>query len=44
MEYYIPMEKLEISKNIKQNIEIPSNIEAEQHLLGSVLVMQLTQI
>ncbi len=32
------MEKLEISKNIKQNIEIPSNIEAEQHLLGSVLV------
>ena len=38
MEYYIPMEKLEISKNIKQNIEIPSNIEAEQHLLGSVLV------
>ena len=32
------MEKLEISKNVKQNIEIPSNIEAEQHLLGSVLV------
>ena len=32
------MEKLEVSKNINQNQEIPSNIEAEQHLLGSVLV------
>ena len=32
------MEKLEIPKNLKQNQEIPSNIEAEQHLLGSVLV------
>ena len=32
------MEKLEIAKNHKQNQEIPSNIEAEQHLLGSVLV------
>ena len=32
------MEKLEIAKNVKQNQEIPSNIEAEQHLLGSVLV------
>ena len=27
------MEKLEVAKNIKQNQEIPSNIEAEQHLL-----------
>ena len=32
------MEKLDISKNQSQNQEIPSNIEAEQHLLGSVLV------
>ena len=32
------MEKLEIAKSVKQNQEIPSNIEAEQHLLGSVLV------
>ena len=32
------MEKLDIAKNHKQNHEIPSNIEAEQHLLGSVLV------
>ncbi len=32
------MEKLDIAKNQSQNIEIPSNIEAEQHLLGSVLV------
>ena len=32
------MEKLDIAKNHKQNLEIPSNIEAEQHLLGSVLV------
>ena len=32
------MEKLEVAKNINQNQEIPSNIEAEQHLLGSVLV------
>ena len=32
------MEKLEVANNIKQNQEIPSNIEAEQHLLGSVLV------
>ncbi len=32
------MEKLEIAKSLKDNQEIPSNIEAEQHLLGSVLV------
>ncbi len=32
------MEKLDIAKNQKFNQEIPSNIEAEQHLLGSVLV------
>ncbi len=32
------MEKLDISKNHQKNQEIPSNIEAEQHLLGSVLV------
>jgi len=32
------MENLEIAKNNKQNQEVPSNIEAEQHLLGSVLV------
>ncbi len=32
------MEKLNISKNQKKILEIPSNIEAEQHLLGSVLV------
>ena len=32
------MEKLDIAKNQKQIQEIPSNIEAEQHLLGSVLV------
>ena len=29
---------LNIAQNQKQNQEIPSNIEAEQHLLGSVLV------
>ena len=32
------MEKLDIAKNQQFNQEIPSNIEAEQHLLGSVLV------
>ena len=32
------MEKLDIAKNHKKNQEIPSNVEAEQHLLGSVLV------
>ena len=32
------MEKLNISPKNKENFEIPSNIEAEQHLLGSVLV------
>ena len=32
------MEKLDVAKSHKQNQEIPSNIEAEQHLLGSVLV------
>ena len=32
------MEKLDITKNLSKNQEIPSNIEAEQHLLGSVLV------
>ena len=32
------MEKLNISKNQIQDQEIPSNIEAEQNLLGSVLV------
>ena len=32
------MEKLDITKNPQKNQEIPSNIEAEQHLLGSVLV------
>ena len=32
------MEKLNISKNQTQDQEIPSNIEAEQNLLGSVLV------
>ena len=32
------MEKLNIAKTHKQNQEIPSNIEAEQHLLGSVLI------
>ena len=32
------MEKLNISKNQLQDQEIPSNIEAEQNLLGSVLV------
>ena len=32
------MEKLDITKNHQKNQEIPSNIEAEQHLLGSVLV------
>ena len=32
------MEKLDITKNHNRNQEIPSNIEAEQHLLGSVLV------
>ena len=32
------MEKLDIAKNHQKNQEIPSNVEAEQHLLGSVLV------
>ena len=32
------MEKLDIANNHKKNQEIPSNVEAEQHLLGSVLV------
>ena len=32
------MEKLDVANNLRQNQEIPSNIEAEQHLLGSVLV------
>ncbi len=32
------MEKLNINNNLKTHQEIPSNIEAEQHLLGSVLV------
>ncbi len=32
------MEKLEIPSKLKKIQEIPSNIEAEQHLLGSVLV------
>ena len=32
------MEKLDIAKDHKKNQEIPSNVEAEQHLLGSVLV------
>ena len=32
------MEKLEIHSKLQKNQEIPSNIEAEQHLLGSVLV------
>ena len=32
------MEKLETAINQKLNQETPSNIEAEQHLLGSVLV------
>ena len=32
------MEKLNIAKNHKHSQEIPSNIEAEQHLLGSVLI------
>ena len=32
------MEKLDLANNDKINQEIPSNIEAEQHLLGSVLV------
>ncbi len=32
------MEKLDIKKNHQKNQEIPSNVEAEQHLLGSVLV------
>ncbi len=32
------MEKLDIAKHLGKNQEIPSNIEAEQHLLGSVLV------
>ena len=32
------MEKLSISPKNQENFEIPSNIEAEQHLLGSVLV------
>ena len=32
------MEKLDIPKNHQKNQEIPSNVEAEQHLLGSVLV------
>tara|TARA_A100001011_G_scaffold395096_1_gene489127 strand:+ start:1975 stop:3399 length:1425 start_codon:yes stop_codon:yes gene_type:complete len=32
------MEKLELPSKINNQLEIPSNIEAEQHLLGSVLV------
>ncbi len=32
------MEKINISHNHNKNQEIPSNIDAEQHLLGSVLV------
>ncbi len=32
------MEKLDIASDHKKNQEIPSNVEAEQHLLGSVLV------
>ncbi len=32
------MEKLDIANDHKKNHEIPSNVEAEQHLLGSVLV------
>jgi replicative DNA helicase len=32
------MEKLDIASDHKKNHEIPSNVEAEQHLLGSVLV------
>ena len=32
------MEKLDITNKNNKNQEIPSNIEAEQHLLGSVLV------
>jgi len=32
------MEKLDIASNHKKNQEIPSNVEAEQHLIGSVLV------
>ena len=32
------MEKLDITNKHNKNQEIPSNIEAEQHLLGSVLV------
>ena len=32
------MEKIDISHNHNKNQEIPSNIDAEQHLLGSVLV------
>ena len=28
------MEKLDVSKNLSKIQEIPSNIEAEQHLLG----------
>ncbi len=32
------MEKLDIGSEYKKNHEIPSNVEAEQHLIGSVLV------
>ena len=32
------MERLDIASDHKKNQEIPSNVEAEQHLLGSVLV------
>ena len=32
------MEKLDIASDHNKNQEIPSNVEAEQHLLGSVLV------
>ncbi len=32
------MEKIDISHNHNKNQEIPSNVDAEQHLLGSVLV------
>ncbi len=32
------MEKLDITKTHQKNQEIPSNVEAEQHLIGSVLV------
>ena len=32
------MEKLHIGSEYRKNHEIPSNVEAEQHLIGSVLV------